>query len=78
MKDRVKVSVGLGIATIFALVNYIFFLRGSLEESSGKELILDAELNSLESLHNVISSTNGFYARDWSLWLGWNNVSSFL
>lgn len=28
----------------------------------------------LEYLTDMISKTNGFYARDYSLWLGWNNV----
>ena len=29
---------------------------------------------SLEHLTEIVSKTNGFYARDYSLWLGWNNV----
>lgn len=29
---------------------------------------------SLEELRELVSHTNGFFARDWSLGLGWNNV----
>jgi len=28
----------------------------------------------LAALHRMVSQTRGFYARDYSLWLGWNNV----
>jgi hypothetical protein len=33
----------------------------------------DAELG-LKYLTDMVAKTNGFYARDYSLWLGWNNV----
>lgn len=29
----------------------------------------------LDSLREIVSQTRGYYARDYSLWLGWNNVS---
>jgi hypothetical protein len=29
---------------------------------------------SLEVLHDMVSRTKGYYARDYSVWLGWNNV----
>lgn len=28
----------------------------------------------LDALRRLVSQTKGFYARDYSLWLGWNNV----
>lgn len=28
----------------------------------------------LDALRHIVSQTKGFYARDYSLWLGWNNV----
>ena len=28
----------------------------------------------LKYLTDMVAKTNGFYARDYSLWLGWNNV----
>lgn len=28
----------------------------------------------LKYLSDMVAKTNGFYARDYSLWLGWNNV----
>ena len=33
----------------------------------------DAEWE-LKKLQDMVARTNGFYARDYSLWLGWNNV----
>ena len=33
----------------------------------------DGELE-LKYLTDMVAKTNGFYARDYSLWLGWNNV----
>ena len=33
----------------------------------------DAE-HELKYLTDMVAKTNGFYARDYSLWLGWNNV----
>ncbi|KAH7913488.1 hypothetical protein BJ138DRAFT_1111447 [Hygrophoropsis aurantiaca] len=33
----------------------------------------DEELD-LDSLRGIAAKTNGFYARDYSLWLGWNNM----
>ena len=33
----------------------------------------DAE-RELKYLTDMVAKTNGFYARDYSLWLGWNNV----
>ena len=29
----------------------------------------------VEDVHNIVSHTKGYYTRDYSLWLGWNNVS---
>ena len=31
-------------------------------------------LDRLEYLRNMVSKTKGYYVRDWSLGLGWNNV----
>lgn len=32
----------------------------------------------MQRLTDMVSKTNGFYARDYSLWLGWNNVRGYL
>lgn len=29
---------------------------------------------SLEAINEMVSQTKGYYARDYSVWLGWNNV----
>ena len=34
---------------------------------------LESELE-LQNIQVMVARTNGFYARDYSLWLGWNNV----
>lgn len=35
---------------------------------------LSAAEHELKYLTDLVAKTNGFYARDYSLWLGWNNV----
>lgn len=37
--------------------------------------IPDAEHPGLEALRDMVAHTKGYWARDWSLWIGWNNVS---
>ncbi|KAH7921544.1 hypothetical protein BV22DRAFT_1019154 [Leucogyrophana mollusca] len=35
---------------------------------------IDADRIYLEGIQEIVSRTKGFYARDYSLWLGWNNM----
>ena len=78
MQPRTKVflPIAIGISVTFVLINYIFFLRDSFQEINSTISFDTSDQDALRSLHNMITTTNGFYARDWSLWLGWNNVSS--
>lgn len=34
----------------------------------------DEDTGTFESLRDMVSRTKGYYARDFSVWLGWNNV----
>jgi hypothetical protein len=38
--------------------------------------IHNADVLDLEALRDLVATTRGFWARDWSLHLGWNNVSA--
>jgi hypothetical protein len=40
-------------------------------------LLLDNNELSLEALQSIVAGTRGYYARDYSMGLGWNNVSYF-
>jgi hypothetical protein len=48
-------------------------------ESVEKEIypgdVFSSEGMDLERLRKMVSKTNGYYGRDYSLGLGWNNVS---
>ncbi|KAH7911165.1 hypothetical protein BJ138DRAFT_1007149 [Hygrophoropsis aurantiaca] len=41
---------------------------------SSTQLTVDPVTEYLEEIQNIVSRTKGFYARDYSLWLGWNNM----
>ena len=84
----VGVLVGFGLSTI-GYSTKLPFLSQSLPVlntlSEGSVGCHDAALNSSQSslstaerelqyLTDMVAKTNGFYARDYSLWLGWNNV----
>lgn len=43
----------------------------NITSEQGGSLEVDPEL---DALRHIVSQTKGFYARDYSLWLGWNNV----
>lgn len=49
---------------------------GTTKEST--QPIINHESPSLSDLQDMVSRTNGYYARDYSLNLGWNNVSDLL
>ncbi|KAG1744265.1 hypothetical protein EDB19DRAFT_1632903 [Suillus lakei] len=43
----------------------------NITSEQGGSLEVDPEL---DALRHIVSQTKGFYARDYSLWLGWNNM----
>lgn len=43
----------------------------NVTSEQGGSLEVDPEL---DALRHIVSQTKGFYARDYSLWLGWNNM----
>lgn len=49
----------------------VWYHEPSLHSSPGPLSVAEVEL---QYLNDIIAKTNGFYARDYSLWLGWNNV----
>lgn len=84
----VGVLVGFGLSTIGYGAKFQF-LSQSLPglTTFGEEVVwlnetfqnptqgsLTAEELELKYLTDMVAKTNGFYARDYSLWLGWNNV----
>jgi len=51
---------------------------GYIRPGSGQYVVPYEDRWSLESLHDMVSRTKGYYARDYSVWLGWNNVRTKL
>jgi len=52
--------------------------EGCTRPGLGEYVASDGDGWSLESLHGMVSRTKGYYARDYSVWLGWNNVRTIL
>ena len=49
--------------------------HNSKSASDEKETVAKTENTlTLSEIHAIVKSTNGFFARDWPMWLGWNNV----
>ena len=86
----VAILVGILVGFSLSTVGYgakVQFLGQSLpaQTTLGEEVVWyhepapaldpssDAE-HELKYLTDMVAKTNGFYARDYSLWLGWNNV----
>lgn len=44
----------------------------------GQYVTLQENTYGESQLREMIATTKGFYARDYSLWLGWNNVSEYV
>lgn len=80
MKTNTKrVAIILAVASTIGVLFQLFYLnrdRSPIIRLKGGRTSFNSESDvlSLEELHSLVSETNGFYARDWSLWLGWNNV----
>ena len=51
---------------------------GYIRPGSGQYVVPYEDCWSLESLLDMVSQTKGYYARDYSVWLGWNNVRTKL
>jgi len=51
---------------------------GYIRPGSGQYVAPYEDRWSLESLHDMVSRTKGYYTRDYSVWLGWNNVRTKL
>ena len=64
---------GVGINSASALVS-----EGYTRTGLGQYVAPDEDRWSLESLYDMMSRTQGYYARDYSVWLGWNNVCAGL
>ena len=58
-----------GPTSVPALVNEAYTRPGS-----GQHVVSYENRWSLGALYDMVSRTKGYYARDYSLWLGWNNV----
>jgi len=75
--------IGAGIAAFFLRPEYGLLLvpatwKNNVSFTSGPTTILDAsEDPSLETLRDMVARTKGYWARDYSLHLGWNNVSNY-
>ncbi|KAG8216527.1 hypothetical protein J3R82DRAFT_6643 [Butyriboletus roseoflavus] len=82
------VLVGFGLSTVGYGVKFQFLSQSlpgltTLSEEvvwlnetfqNPTEGSLSAEELELKHLTHLVAKTNGFYARDYSLWLGWNNM----
>ncbi|KAG1884440.1 hypothetical protein F4604DRAFT_1574879 [Suillus subluteus] len=60
--------------------NSVLFAHKTLDDSQSRSNITSEQGGSpevdpeLDALRHLVSRTKGFYARDYSLWLGWNNM----
>ena len=84
----VGVLVGFGLSTIGYSAKFQFLSQSLPAQTVLSEEVIWADHSAqnptqrpnpndehyLHYLADMVSKTNGFYARDYSLWLGWNNV----
>lgn len=86
----VGVLVGFGLSTVGYGVKFQFlsqslpglttlseevvWLNKTFQHPHPTQSSPTAEELELKYLSDMVAKTNGFYARDYSLWLGWNNV----
>ena len=49
---------------------------GSYLRTGLGQLVSPAEARDINYLREMVSETKGYYTRDYSVWLGWNNVRS--
>lgn len=65
-------AIASSVAVLFRVAYLKFPTLRIIQESI--DTLYEYNDLTLEDLHEMISETRGFYVRDWSLWLGWNNV----
>lgn len=53
------------------------FSKPYIRPGIGNYVVPQEEAYNEDQLRAMIATTKGYYARDYSLWLGWNNVGSF-
>ena len=80
----VGILVGFGLSTVGYGVKFQFLSQSLPGQTTLGEEVLwyhdsppyspQSLVEPLEYISDMVSKTNGFYARDYSLWLGWNNV----
>ena len=74
MKTNTKrIAVILALTVAVGILLHLLYLRNNIQPEIVRA-IFTSDVLDLEELHDLVSQTDGFYARDWSLWLGWNNV----
>ena len=47
---------------------------GATIKEDGQQSVYEDGPLSLDVVHSIVKQTNGYLARDWSMWLVWNNV----
>ena len=66
-------TLGVGTNSASTLVG-----EGYIRTGLGQYVAPDEDRWYLELLYDMVSRTQGYYARDYSVWLGWNNVCTGL
>ncbi|KAG2140587.1 hypothetical protein DEU56DRAFT_797543 [Suillus clintonianus] len=75
-----SILAGLALKTLSITSHPDLFLPTTLDDSQSPLNVTSEQGGSpgvdpeLDALHHIVSRTKGFYARDYSLWLGWNNM----
>ena len=69
----------LAVSSIVAVVSIYYLFNASLLESAEPYYLNQNGLVDIAAVAGPVSeyamsNNNGFFVRDWSLWLGWNNV----
>jgi hypothetical protein len=86
--NGLSTTSSITLATVFFISGIVLsfvavrFTTLPNEPNLGPESLANTRLDddftgdvSLQELHRMVMSTNGYFVRDYSLWLGWNNVS---
>jgi hypothetical protein len=75
-----SILAGLALKMLRIASYPVLFAHTTLDDSQSPFNITSEQGGSpevdpeLDALRHIVSQTKGFYARDYSLWLGWNNV----
>lgn len=75
-----SILAGLSLKMLRITVHPVLFAHTTLDNSQPPSNITSEQGGSpeidpeLDVLRHMVSQTKGFYARDYSLWLGWNNM----